>query len=1608
MRCHFILPQLSDVTIIPGIILVTKRKASKNIPAITKDHARLKPPQAADAPFPIIAVGASAGGLEAFTKLLATFPDKSGMAIILVQHLDPLHKSMMAELLAAHTRMPVREVIEDMRIEPDNVYVIAPGTYLAVSNGILSVSKPKDRHGARMPFDFLLQSLAASYAERVISVVFSGNGDDGSLGSKAVQNAGGLVIAQDPAEASNSGMPQNAIDLGVVDVVLPIAKIPGNLIKYVNQIRLTGDPKHTLTPEELEAEGERDLAQITDFLRDQLGQDFTSYKPGTLLRRIRRRMALHALNDIDAYVSLLSGDPKETGFLAKDLLIHVTSFFRDKAVFNLLADSLIPQLVLNHSAGHAIRVWVPACSTGEEVYSLAMIFLEKISEAKKNIKLQIFGSDIDEHAILVARTGVYPASIEAEISPERLSRFFIRDADNYRIAPSLREAVIFTVQDVLNDPPFARIDFVSCRNLLIYLLPDIQQQVLSLLHFSLQRGGILLLGMSESIGAMRNEFEDISTELRVFRRTAISHKLNLPRTVNGQPRAYWPRATSLNMRGDINLKEAAHQLLLDSYAPAAVLVNHKNEGLYYFGSTDNYLQLPKGDASNGLFAMARQGLRNKLRLALQQARTEQTSLITCDAAVRRNGVSIQIQIEVRPLVGADNELLLVSFIDKPDSAGTQTISTTGSLHDASRTSELENAIDALQKELQDTTRELEISSADQEAINEEAQSLNEEFQSANEELETSKEELQSLNEELSALNAQLTATVNQQRSTADDLENILRSSELAIVFLDPKLNIRFFSPALKSLLNIIDSDVGRPIGDLAQRFDDANLLDDVRSVLQNQMPENREIRAHGGAWFTRRALPYRTQTGLIQGVVLTFTNISDIKTSEQKIRAERAYVDRILDTVRQPLVVVDEQLLVVTANTSFCRTFSVSPSEITGQEVLSLAKRMLDFPVMNTFLDRAIAESAPIEEYEIVLDIPRQGRRILLVSSRRIISTSETKLRLLLAFDDITQRKLASDALNTAKAKAESANLGKSRFLAAASHDLRQPLQTLSLLHGLLARKTTDADSLELISKLNETLGAMSGMLDTLLDINQLEAGTVQPEIDNFPINEILENLKTEFSYLTKSKGLSLRTVESSLSVRSDPLLLVQMIRNLLSNAIKYTKRGKVLLGCRRYGNKVRIVVCDTGIGIPAGQLKAIFDEYHQLGNPARERGLGLGLGLSIVQRLGDLLDHQISVRSVAGKGSSFTIEVPLEDTKEKESRAWQFAAAAIPKAPPVDASSLLIVEDDPTVRDALELLFIDEGYQTATAISGIEVEALLQSGNFVPDVVIADYNLPGERTGLEVVKNLRSTLKREIPALILTGDIATEILRRVVAAGCGYLHKPVNLGQLIRRVGDMAAVAKKAPGHSIARNPAPKEPEQGSPIIHIVDDDIVLLESMRDMLQQRGYDVEIHANGVSFLAAYQHSNRCCLIVDSVMPEMSGLQLLERLKYENRALPSIVITGHGDITMAINAMKAGAMDFIEKPVLDIDLLASIERALAVTNDSSKRTDAQMAAAASIAALTPRERAVMDLVVGGLPNKLIAHNLKISQRTVETHRAAVMKRTGAASLADLIRLVMRAS
>ena len=575
-------------------------------------------PKRASVDFPVVALGASAGGLDAFKKFFDALPANCGMAFVLIQHLDPKHQSMMVDLLTGHTPMKVLQATDGMQLERDHVYLIPPGAYLAIEDGTLRLSKPRERHGARMPFDFFLRSLAEECGERAICAILSGTGTDGSLGLKAVKEKGGLVIVQDPEEAAFDGMPRSAIMSGGADLVLAVAKIPQALVRYGRQKYVKDGSTDVRASDNVQEA----FADIIDLLAAKTPHDFSLYKQGTLQRRIERRMAMAGLESSARYLQVLREDSGERELLAKDLLINVTHFFRDPAAFDLLAETVIPDLVQRQTLDRPLRIWVPGCSTGEEAYSIAMLFLEQIAAAKRNIKLQVFASDIDADCVAFARNGIYPESIEADVTPTRLARFFTKEDHHYQVVRELRETVVFTGQSLLADAPFSRLDLISCRNLLIYLSPEAQRKILSLFHFALREGGVLFLGSSETVGSVSDRFEPISKKHRIYRHIGRSRpgEVEFPRGTSDAGRLPAKGTAQQTAHRRPGFGELSQRALLEAYAPASVLINAKHEGLYYFGSADRYLKVASGEDTRDVLAMAREGLRAKLRSAIQRAK----------------------------------------------------------------------------------------------------------------------------------------------------------------------------------------------------------------------------------------------------------------------------------------------------------------------------------------------------------------------------------------------------------------------------------------------------------------------------------------------------------------------------------------------------------------------------------------------------------------------------------------------------------------------------------------------------------------------------------------------------------------------------------------------------------------------------------------------------------------------------------------------------------------------------------------------------------------------------------------------------------------------------
>ncbi len=841
----------------------------------------------ADGRFPIIGIGASAGGLEALEQFLACVPPACGMAFVIIQHLDPTHKGIMSELLQRGTAMKVVQVRDRTKVRPNCVYVIPPNRDMSILHGVLHLLEPAAPRGLRLPIDFFLRSLALDQQERSIGVILSGMGSDGTLGLRAIKEKSGVVLVQEPTSAKFDGMPRSAIDAGLADIVAPVDELPGKIMAYLQRT-----PLIARTEVALEEKTQSALEKVVIVLRSQTGHDFSLYKRNTLYRRIERRMGIHQIGKMAAYVRYLQENSQEVELLFKELLIGVTNFFRDPVAWEQLRTRAIPALLANHNPVQALRAWVPGCSTAEEAYSLAIVFKEavELTRPKGNYALQIFATDLDRDAIDKARQGLFPANIAADVSQQRLRRFFAKEEHGYRVRKEIREMVIFAPQNLIMDPPFTKLDILICRNLLIYLTAEVQKKLMPLFHYSLNPGGILFLGSAETIGGCNDLFTPFSGKSRIFKRTmaALPEPIQFPATFSVGPTSrvevrHPPRPTA-------SLQTCADQFVLSRYAPPAVIVNDKADIFYISGRTGKYLEPAAGKANWNLFAMAREGLRNELATAFQRALRQQKCVTLHGLKLGgKNGrhlvdISVQRIEEPGPLHG----LVMVLFTDAPASPITKTTGKPPKSNPNSQLADVELELLKARSEARDTHEEMQTSQEELRSTNEELQSTNEELQSTNEELTTSKEEMQSLNEELQTVNAELQAKVDELSRTSADMKNLLNSTDIATLFLDNDLNVRRFTPQAAKIIKLIPSDVGRPITDLTSNLRYAKLAEDTQEVLRTLIATEKPIGTSDGRWFNVRIMPYRTLDDRINGVVITFADITAAKSAMAKLRARHA------------------------------------------------------------------------------------------------------------------------------------------------------------------------------------------------------------------------------------------------------------------------------------------------------------------------------------------------------------------------------------------------------------------------------------------------------------------------------------------------------------------------------------------------------------------------------------------------------------------------------------------------------------------------------------------------------------------------------------------------
>jgi two-component system CheB/CheR fusion protein len=950
----------------------------------------------------IVGVGGSAGALTPLRELFASLPADCNLAFVVVSHQAPSGKSLLPEILSKSTEMPVCEIADQTRAEANHVYVAPRGHNVGIRGGVLRIEPVTERGHPPLPIDSFFRALALDRARRAVGIVLSGTGTDGTLGLAAIRAEGGLSLVQAPETAEFEGMPASAIAAQAADFVLAVEEISSHLLAHARSAG--GSARST----EGAAVSSSEMDRILALIRVRGGHDFSAYKRETLLRRIQRRMDLHRIERLADYARYLEDNDAEIDALWRDWLIGVSGFFRDAEAFQTLLHSGLAELVAARADGSTLRVWVPGCATGEEAYSLAIVLLETLGRLGKQLELQIFATDLDPVAIQTARVGRYPEGIAADVGTERLKRFFVREDRYFRAKKTLRDAVVFAVQNVLHDPPFTRVDLISCRNLLIYLLPTTQQNLLPVFHYSLNPGGLLLLGAGESVSGSDKFFQPLDTRWKLFRRSD---------SARSRPAMRWTqRARSTPAAGiggpargpAVDLADPLRRYLAERFGPPAVVIDAAGQIQQIHGRVEPFLELPPGRANLNVVEMAREGLRAPLASALREVQKSEAPIIERTTRVKAN----RRWLALRLTIGRINDrrlarsLLLVSF-EAGERGGRSgalpTLTRSSRARRSDPRAQLEDELQHTRQDLQHSIDELQSANEELASANEEVQSVNEELQSANEELQTSKEETQSLNEELHTVNAELTQKLQAFEQANDDLLNLIHSIEIATIFLDEQLHVKRFTPRARSVAHLIDADIGRPLADLALLLDYPDLLSDAEGVLRDLRPLAKQASAPDGSWYDVRIQPYRTSRNAVEGLVVTFVDVTETKRAERS-QAARLLAEGIVDAAREPLLVLDGRLRVVRGNRSFHHLFQVEPRETTGQLLADLGSRQWRSSRLQELLAKTLKEGVSFDDFEIEHEFPSLGKRRMRLNGRPVLwEDGDGAALIVLGFDDVTE-----------------------------------------------------------------------------------------------------------------------------------------------------------------------------------------------------------------------------------------------------------------------------------------------------------------------------------------------------------------------------------------------------------------------------------------------------------------------------------------------------------------------------------------------------------------------------------------------------------------------------
>jgi two-component system CheB/CheR fusion protein len=1363
--------------------------------------------------FPVVGIGGSAGGLQALIKLFENMPPDPGMAFVVILHLSPHHESNAAQILQQASSMPVRQVTTSVPIEVNHVYVIAPRSDLQMNDGHLQMASKDRAIGPAVAIDVFFRTLAQVHRTHAFCVVLSGTGSDGAVGIARVKAQGGVTLAQAPDDAEFGDMPRAAIASGMVDLVLPVAEMGQRLVDlWANAQRiqlpaadaaLSIAQVGTALPLATVQDSETALQEIIALLRVCTRHDFRYYKRGTMLRRIERRLQVHGLPTLESYRDFLRSQPAEAVPLLQDMLISVTNFFRDPEAFDALAQDVMSDLVRHLAPGEQARVWVAGCATGEESYSLVMLMKEAAEAQGQNANLQVFATDIDERALGVARRGLYPNGIAADISPERLQRYFVSEENQYRIQAGLREQVLFATHNLLRDPPFSRLDLVCCRNLLIYLDPSAQANVLEMFHYALKPGGYLFLGSSESVDPAGTLFTPVDKKHRIYRAQgrAKFHRQSPSPAITERPVA--ASIASMTSRSPATppqgMRQAAwrdpagqmHLHALESILPPSVLIDAQHEILHLSPTAGRYMKHGGGVPSNNLLNNVEPELRLELRTALFQATQSNAKVRVQMMQTRSDGSTSQLYVVVYPLPQIDGDpartLVVFDEIENDTQAlGAEPEAASSGARDETQRlmlAQAEQEIKQLKGNLQDTLERSALSTEELKAANEELQAINEELRSATEELETSKEELQSMNEELTTVNFELRMKVEERGQINDDLQNLIASSEIATVFVDSALRVKRFTPQARTVFNLIDSDLGRPLLDITHRLNHGDLIEDAQAVFKNLRPVERRVTTLDERHLLARLLPYRTVGDRIEGIVLTFIDITELRLAEEKVHASEERLRVAAATTNDfAIITTDPEGLVTAWNTGAERIFGYAEGEMLTRsisEIFTPEDRVNGVPETEQRLARETGR-AEDERWHL-----RKDGSTFYCSGVMTQLPSTAGPGFVKIARDMTGSKrhdLARENLllkeQQESNRAKLANDMKDQFLAVMSHELKQPLNLIQVNAELLTRLPETKvipSALRIGTTIQRSVESQSRIINDLLDLSRIRTGKLRLNPEKVDLCEIVVSLAKAASADIERKRITLN-VDSPASVPCycDHVRVEQIVWNLLNNAVKFTPEGgRITLALERSEESARITVSDSGLGIAAEALPHIFELFSQVDPQATRGNGGLGIGLSLVQELAKAHGGDVSVASEGlGEGSTFSVWLPLsmDDT----------AALSVPKTNSVSLKGwrILTVDDDVDSLNVFAALLRIEGATVDPIASSTQALELLTTTDY--DLMISDLSMPDMDGCVLIAEVRRRKPDRKLLAISMSGFGRDIDAVRAKAAGFDvHIAKPSSISQI-------------------------------------------------------------------------------------------------------------------------------------------------------------------------------------------------------------------------------------